>query len=86
MACKNPELLGVDTALIYHGFNTVNREAYQFVNLLVQFKTASTPTVPPEADEFESVILDNYSALNSSPKYSHFEFYRWENENIFFKP
>ena len=71
--CK-PENIGIDVALIFHGFKAVNPETYNYVNLIVQFRTVFEPTLPKDAEEIEPVILDNYAKLIDAKKYSNFEY------------
>jgi len=82
----NTDLIGIDTMLTYHGFDTVNTETYQFVNKLVQFATLSVPSTRIDNPEIEQVISENYAELRNAEKYSHFEYDPFTNENIYFKP
>lgn len=82
----NTNLIGIDTMLTYHGFETVNVETYQFVNLLVQFRTMFLPRMRIDNFEMEEVIEQNYQALKDTPKYSHFEFDLFTLNNSLFKP
>ena len=80
------EMIGIDTILTYHGFETVNNETYQFVNLLVQFITLSAPSTGIDNPEIESQIRENYNELKQSQKYSHFEYDPFSGINTFFNP
>lgn len=81
-----PELIGIETMLTYHGFDTVNEESYQFVNLLVQFRTLSSPKTRMDNPEIQEAIESNYHALKSTKRYSHFEYSPFEAANILFEP
>lgn len=82
----NHDLIGVDTMLTYHGFNTVNVESYQLINLIIQFRTMFAPKARIENDEMEQAINENYERLKETEKYSHFEFDLFTLNNTFFKP
>lgn len=82
----NPENIGIDMALIFHGFKAVNPEAYSHVNLVIQFKTTFAPIMPNDAEEIEPTILDNYEKLKDAKKYSHFEYSIHKQENLFYLP
>lgn len=83
---NNSEKLGVDVALVYHGFNTVNPEAYQFINRICQFKTAFSPTLPANASELSQELETNYNKLDSLPKYSYCIYDIYGGESKFFQP
>lgn len=84
--CKNSELVGIDTILTYHGFDTVNNETYQYINKVIQFRTSSMPFLKIDNAELEDVIEQNYQSLKKSEKYSHFEYDIFTESNHFFKP
>ena len=76
--------VGIDIAYIFHTFAGVNPEIYGYVNLVIQFRTVFRPNnIPPDVEEIEETIASNYEALKTSKKYSHFEYYTHEEENIF---
>lgn len=79
-------LIGIDIILTYHGFDTVNTETYQFVNLLCQFKTMYLPSLSIDNDELSEIIESNFHKLKSAPMYSHFEIDTMSGRNDFFKP
>ncbi len=80
------KLIGIDLMLVYHGFDTVNVETYQFINLLVQFRTMFLPKMRIDNYEMEEIIESNYHALKTTEKYSHFEFDLFTLNNTLFQP
>ena len=80
------KLIGIDLMLVYHGFDTVNVETYQFINLLVQFRTMFLPKMRIDNYEMEEVIERNYHSLKTTEKYSHFEFDLFTLNNTLFQP
>lgn len=84
-ATQSEQVQGIDLGLIYHGFETVNDETYQWVNRLVQFYTVYEPQLPISSVQMKGAILENYATLNNARKYSHFEYDIYTQENEFFE-
>ena len=80
---ENPACYGVDIACVFHGFDSVNVEVYQFLNTVIQFQTA----YPPELRSnkvLERVLVSNYRRLNQSPPYTRIEYEIFNNKNLIF--
>lgn len=67
------ELCGVDMFMIYHSFDSVSDEMYDYINSIVQFKTASPPNLEKYNPELERILSENYVSLRELPKYSRIE-------------
>jgi len=67
------EMCGIDMFIVYHAFSTVSVETYDYINSIVQFRTASPPDLKGNNDELQEVLTRNYSELRDMPKYSRIE-------------
>jgi len=64
--------LGVDIALVFHGFKAVNPSLFNYCTDIVQFRTTFGPVVPRDCQEIQEVVFSNFLALKECAPYSKF--------------